>query len=136
MCARVVTSAKKHTKRAPGRRGGVEGALTTGAPMSNRSRNTDRRRRQQRQQSVVGESVSLQSFTTRPALRSSRPVFFSRCTCSSLTQHHYTVTVFRLLSVFSFWRHPRLVVPSRFSSRTTPPPSGLSSVRTVIILLI
>lgn len=100
MCARVVASAGKNTKRAGGwLGGGVEGrTLTTDAPPpnTNRSRNTESSTAAAAaQQSVVGESVFRQSFTTRPTLRSSRPVFFFGAPVPP--SHGYG---FRLLSVF------------------------------------
>lgn len=121
MCARVVASAGKNTKRADGRPdGGVEGrALTTDAPPpnTNRSRNTESSAAAAAaQQSVIGESVFRQSFTTRPALRSSRPVFSS---VHLFLPHTVTGSVF---CPFSFWRHP-VIIPSRFfvTYPTAPP---------------
>lgn len=132
MCARVVASAGKNTKRAGGRPGGgVEGrALTTDAPPpnTNRSRNTESSAAAAAaaaQQSVVGESVFRQSFTTRPALRSSRPVFFFGAPVPP--SHGYG---FRLLSVF-------FLAPSRHCTESvfvTYPHRSSPFDRTVIII--
>jgi len=133
MCARALSPPPRKTRNAlpavrAARRGG--GALTTGAPPSNRSRNTDRRRRRQQQQRAaavgcrwVGVSTVVYYPSDIAVVASS--FFLGAPVPPSHKYHSYGVPSFVR---FLFWRHPRLVVPSRFSSRTTPPQHAPLSV--------